>query len=304
MARMQRVESTAIHAWSHNARLGRLTLRFEQDGSTYRYWLRSAPPDHDGSTCPVCGQGATAIAAAFAAAPSKGSYYNAVLRRGHFVTQRAPNWRRRGRARPMPREVTQVTSDPEPVPVAMSTRSASRVIVPAAERWSARAASPVRTVARPVEPPFRDWCSMLGVAATRGIAALIVLGVAFGSAGPVRGATPTGSPGTTPDAPGAASIDPCPHYGTHGLAPVTSGGTSRGQATSTAAATTRLCVAAIVEVTGPATNGATSPAPAVVSQASSALTVYVGRASDPAIRALLPPRFAAESTWVVVVSDL
>ena len=304
MARMQRVESTAIHAWSHNARLGRLTLRFEQDGSTYRYWLRSAPPDHDGSTCPVCGQGATAIAAAFAAAPSQGSYYNAVLRRGHFVTQRAPNWRRRGRARPMPHAVTQATSDPDGVPVAMSTRSASRVLVRAAERWSARAANPERIVARPVAPPSRDWRSMLGVAATRGIAALMVLGAAFGSAGPVRGATPTGSPGTTPDAPGAASIDPCPHYGTHGLAPVSSGSTSSGYATSSATATTRLCVAAIVEVTGPATGGATSPVPAVVSQASSALTVYVGRASDPAIRALLPPGFVGGSAWMVIVSDL
>ena len=302
MARMQRVESTAIHAWSNNARLGRLTLRFEQDGSTYRYWLRSAPPDHDGSTCPVCGQGATAIAAAFAAAPSKGSYYNAVLRRGHFVTQRAPNWRRRGRARPMPHAVTQATSDPEPV--AVSTRSASRVLLPAAERWSARAANPVRIVARPVAPLSRDWRSMLGVAATRGIAALIVLGVAFGSAGPVRGATPTGSPGTTRDAPGTASIDPCPHYGTHGLAPVSSGGTSSGQATSSATVTTRLCVAAIVEVTGPATGGTSTLVATVLSQASSALTVYVGRASDPVIRALLPPGFVSGSAWVVIVSDL
>ena len=134
--------------------------------------------------------------------------------------------------------------------------------------------------------------------ATRGIAALILLGILAGSAGPVRGATPTGAPGAAP------TIDPCPHYGAHGLAPVSSDKTGSGHATSTATATTRLCVAASAEVVGPATGGTSTPMVAVRSQASSALTVYVGRASDPAIRALLPPGFASGSTWMVIVSDL
>ncbi len=134
--------------------------------------------------------------------------------------------------------------------------------------------------------------------ATRGIAALIVLGVAFGTAGPVRGATPTSTPGAAPPS------DPCPHYGGHGLAPVTSGSTGSGHATSTASATTRLCVAASAQVVGPATSSTSTPLVALRSQASSALTVYVGRAGDPAIRALLPPGSASGSTWVVIVSDL
>ena len=135
--------------------------------------------------------------------------------------------------------------------------------------------------------------------ASREIAALIVLGVAFGTAGPVRGATPTGTPTAS-----SAPVDPCPHYGTHGLAPVTSDSTGSGHATSTASATTRLCVAASAEVVGPATGGTSTPMVAVRSQARSALTVYVGRASDPAIWALLPPGFVGGSTWVVIVSDL
>ena len=125
MARMQRVESRAIHAYSYNARRRRLTLRFEPDGSTYRYALASNPPDHDGSACPVCIQGAAAIAAAFAAAPSKGSYYNAVLRRGHFLVERAPNWRRRGRTRPLPAAVPATDPCPDPLPLPPSSRDAT-----------------------------------------------------------------------------------------------------------------------------------------------------------------------------------
>ena len=140
---------------------------------------------------------------------------------------------------------------------------------------------------------------MLGVAAARGIAALVLLGILVGSAGPVRGATPTSAPTTS-----TTPSDPCPHYGAHGLAPVSSGSTGSGHATSTASATTRLCVAASAEVIGPATSGPSTAMVAVLSQASSALTVYVGRASDPAMRALLPPGFASGPTWVVIVSDL
>ena len=125
MARMQRVESRAIHAYSYNARRRRLTLRFEPDGSTYRYALASNPPDHDGSACPVCTQGAAAIAAAFAAASSKGSYYNAVLRRGHFLVERAPNWRRSGRTRPLPAAVPATDPCPDPLPLPPSSRDAT-----------------------------------------------------------------------------------------------------------------------------------------------------------------------------------
>ena len=85
---------------------------------------------------------------------------------------------------------------------------------------------------------------------------------------------------------------------------MTSGSTGSGDATSTASATTRLCVAASAEVVGPETGGLSTPLVAVRSQARSALTVYVGRASDPAIRALLPPGFAGGSTQIVIVSDL
>ena len=299
MARMQRVESRAIHAYSYNARRRRLTLRFEPDGSTYRYALGSTPPDHDGSACPVCTQGAAAIAAAFAAAPSKGTYYNAVLRRGHFVTQRAPNWRRRGRTRPLPAAVASPDPCPDPLPLQPSPRDGTGWASLDAGRSAARLAATGPTVPHPPESQSRPWRGMLDGAATRGIAALILLGILAGAAGPVRGATPTGTPTTS-----TTPSDPCPHYGAHGLAPVSDGSTGSGHATSTASATTRLCVAASAQVVGPATGGPSTPMVAVLSQASSALTVYVGRASDPAIRALLPPGFASGSAWGVIVSDL
>jgi hypothetical protein len=102
---MQRVESAAIRAYSFNRHLARLTVRFEdKDGRSYRYYLNLIPPDHDGEDCAVCHLDAEAVIAAFEAAPSKGTYYNAVLRRGHFTTERAPNWRRAGRVRSMPTE--------------------------------------------------------------------------------------------------------------------------------------------------------------------------------------------------------
>jgi hypothetical protein len=255
----------------------------------------------------VCTQGAAAIAAAVAAAPSKGTYYNAILRRGHFLVERAPNWRRRGRTRPMP--AARVSSDPRPDPLLPlpSPRDGTGWARPDAGRSAVRAAATEPTVPRPPESQSRPWRAMLGVAATHGLAALVLLGILAGSAGPVRGATPTGTPTTS-----STPSDPCPHYGAHGLAPVTGGSTGSGPATSTgsgpatstATATTRLCVAAIAEVVGPAMSGPSTPAPTVLSQASSDLTVYVGRASDPAIRALLPPGFAGGSTWVVIVSDL
>ena len=299
MARMQRVESRAIHAYSYNARRRRLTLRVEPDGSTYRYALASTPPDHDGSACPVCSQGAAAIAAAFAAAASKGSYYNAVLRRGHFLVERAPNWRRRGRTRPLPATVVSPDPCPDPLPLPPSPRDGSGWASVDAERSAERLAATGPRVPRPPDPQSRPWRTLVGGAATRGIAALVLLGILAGSAGPVRGATPTSAPitSTTP-------VDPCPHYGAHGLAAVTSGSTGSGQATSTASATTRLCVAASAEVVGPATGGTSTPMVAMRSQARSALTVYVGRASDPAIRALLPPGFVSGSAWMVIVSDL
>ena len=299
MARMQRVESRAIHAYSYNARRRRLTLRFEPDGSTYRYALASTPPDHDGSACSVCTHGAAAIAAAFAAASSKGTYYNAVLRRGHFLVERAPNWRRRGRTRPMPAALGSTDPCPDPLPLPPSPRDGAGWASADAARSATRAAATGPTVPRPPDLHSRPWRGMLGGAATRGIAALVLLGILAGSAGPVHGATPTSVPttSTTPN-------DPCPHYGAHGLAPVSSGSTGSGHATSTLSATTRLCVAASAQVVGPATGGTSTPLVAVRSQASSALTVYVGRASDPAIRALLPPGFASGSTPMVIVSDL
>jgi hypothetical protein len=98
--RMQRVESSAIHAYSFNRRLARLTVRFEdREGRTYRYHLNLTPPEHDGENCADCHLDAAAVMAAFDAAPSKGAYYNAVLRRGHFMTERAPNWRATVRVR-------------------------------------------------------------------------------------------------------------------------------------------------------------------------------------------------------------
>ena len=299
MARMQRVESRAIHAYSYNARRRRLTLRFAPDGSTYRYALASSPPDHDGSACPVCTQGAAAIAAAFAAAASKGTYYNAVLRRGHFLVERAPNWRRRGRTRPLPAAAVSTDPCPDPLPLPPSPRDGTGWANPDAAVSAGRLAATRRTLPHPPESQSRPWRAMLGVAATRGIAALVLLGILAGAAGPVRGAKPTGTPTTS-----TTQSDPCPHYGAHGLAPVSSGSTGSGRATSTASATTRLCVAGSAEVVGPATGGPSTPMVAVRSQASSALTVYVGRASDPAIRALLPPGFASGPTWVVIVSDL
>ena len=135
--------------------------------------------------------------------------------------------------------------------------------------------------------------------ATRGIAALVLLGILVGSAGPVRGATPTSAPTTS-----STPSDPCPHYGTHGLAPVSRGSTDSGHATSSASATTRLCVAASAQVVGPARGGTSTRLVTVRSQARSALTVYVGRANDPAIRALLPPGVVSGSAWMVIVSDL
>ena len=131
---------------------------------------------------------------------------------------------------------------------------------------------------------------------TRGIVPLVLLGILAGSAGPVRGTMPSSTP--------TAPSDACPHYGAHGLAPVTSDNTGSGYATSTASATTRLCVAASAEVVGPATSSPSTQLVTLRSQARSALTVSVGRASDPTIRALLPPGFASGSTWVVIVSDL
>ena len=155
MARMQRVESRAIHAYSYNARRRRLTLRFEPDGSTYRYALASTPPDHDGSACPVCTQGAAAIAAAFAAAPSKGSYYNAVLRRGHFLVERAPNWRRRGRTRPLPAAVPATDPCPDPLPLPTSSRDATGWAD--AGRSAERLAATGRTVPPLPAPHPLDW---------------------------------------------------------------------------------------------------------------------------------------------------
>ncbi len=298
MARMQRVESRAIHAYSYNARRRRLTLRFEPDGSTYRYALASTPPDHDGSACPVCMQGAAAIAAAFAAAPSKGTYYNAVLRRGHFLVERAPNWRRRGRTRPL--SVTLASPDPcpDPLPLPPTPRDGAGWASADAAQSAGRAAATGRTLPHPPESQSHPWRALLGGAATRGIAALVLLGILAGSAGPVRGATPT-----TPTR-SIAPSDPCPHYGGHGLAPVSDGSTGSDHATSTASATTRLCVAASAQVVGPATSSTSTPLVTLRSQARSALTVYVGRASDPAIRALLPPGFVSGSAWMVIVSDL
>jgi hypothetical protein len=96
---MRRVESTAIRAYSFNARRQRLTIRFENDGSTYRYYLAVVPPEHNGEDCAICHLTADEVMAAFEGAESKGHYYNAVLRRGHFLTERSRNWRRVGRVR-------------------------------------------------------------------------------------------------------------------------------------------------------------------------------------------------------------
>ena len=157
MARMQRVESRAIHAYSYNARRRRLTLRFEPDGSTYRYALASTPPDHDGSACPVCIQGAAAIAAAFAAAPSKGSYYNAVLRRGHFLVERAPNWSRTGRTRPLPAAVPATDPCPDPLPLPPSPRDGARRASLDAKRSAASPAAAGPTVPPLPAPHPLDW---------------------------------------------------------------------------------------------------------------------------------------------------
>ena len=279
MARMRRAESRAIRAWSFNQRRRRLTVRL-RDGATWRYWLAATPPDHDGSACAICQRGAAAIAAEFEAAESKGRFYNAVLRRGgHFASERAPDWRRRGAARRIPLVLVESSRVPDREHDTSPLRPATPATAP---RWS-----------RPAGRHCSAWRSALTAASVWGATALLALGAFSALAGPVRAATPSSPP-----------FNPCSPFGSQGLAPVTSGVDQSGHATSSAAATTVLCVEAFVQVTGPAENDAPIPATSLLSQVSADFTVHVGRTSDPAIRSLLGPDFAAGSGRIVIVSDL